>query len=186
MELFPDLKIGLLNGWVPILLFYVIYGIILVVFPREVITRLYERSGWTRRMKITRFFGVLMIFVWFVLAIFGPLRLGELPFIVGTLIYVLGQICFVMALYNYKDTPLDQPVTKGLYRISRNPQHVSLFLAFLGVSIAIGSWFATLLILTGIVLGDMRIRAEERACIEQYGDAYKDYMQKVPRYFVFF
>ena len=112
------------------------------------------------------------IFLWLVLAILSPLKLSELPFVIGGLIFVLGQICFVIALYNYKDTPLDHPVTKGLYRISRNPQHVSLFLAFLGVSIAIGSWFATLLILIAIVLGDMRIKAEERACLEQMAFAF--------------
>jgi protein-S-isoprenylcysteine O-methyltransferase Ste14 len=186
MELFPELELGLYNGWLPIVLFYVIYGIILIVFPREVVSRLYERSGWTRRMKITRVFGVLLIFSWFIIAILSPLKVDDFAFIIGGLIYALGLTCFVIALYNYKDTPLDRPVTKGLYKISRNPQHVTLFLSFLGISIAIGSWLATLLILTGIVLGHMRILTEERACLEQYGDSYKRYMEQVPRYFVFF
>lgn len=186
MEFFPALELGLYNGWLPILSFYIIYGIILVIFPREVVSRLYERSGWTRGMKITRVFGVLLILSWFVIAILSPLKFDDVSFILGGLIYALGLICFVVALFNYKDTPLDRPVTKGLYKISRNPQHVTLFLSFLGISIAIGSWFATLLILIGIVLGHMRILTEERACLEQYGDSYKSYMEQVPRYFVFF
>jgi protein-S-isoprenylcysteine O-methyltransferase Ste14 len=184
MEFFPELELGLLNGWLPLLVFYIIYGIILLIFPKEVVTRLYERSGWTRRMKITRLIGVLLIFSWFVIATLSPLMIDDPAFIIGGLIFLIGQICFVVALYNYKGTPLDQPVTKGLYKISRNPQHGSLFLSFLGISITIGSWLATILILIGIVLGDMRIRAEEKACLERYGDAYQKYMEEVARYFV--
>jgi protein-S-isoprenylcysteine O-methyltransferase Ste14 len=184
MEFFPSLGLGLTNGWLPIVLFYLLYGVILVVFPMEVVSRLYERSGWTRSMKITRVFGVILIFSWLFIVITSPLKVGDLVFAIGGFIFAIGQICFVVALFNYRDTPVDQPVTKGLYRVSRNPQHVSLFLAFLGVSIAIGSWFATLLILIAIVLGDMRIRTEERACLEQYGDAYREYMEKVSRYFL--
>lgn len=186
MEFFPELELGLYNGWLPILLFYVIYGIILVVFPREVVSRLYERSGWTRGMKITRVFGVILIFSWMIIATLTPLKLDSPAFIIGGLIYLLGLVCFVVSLLNYRDTPLDQPVTKGLYRISRNPQHVTLFLSFLGVSIAIGSWSATVAILVAVVLGHMRILAEERACLQQYGDSFESYMEQVPRYFVFF
>lgn len=185
MEFFPTLKIGLLNGWLPLILFYAIFGILLAIFPKGVVSRLYERSGWTKRMRIMRAFGLIFIFSWFLLAIFSPLKDGNSVFIIGGLIYALGLICFVIALFNYRDTPLDLPVTKGLYRISRNPQHVTLFITFLGISIAIGSWIATLLISIGIVLGHMRILIEEKACLDQYGDAYKRYMERVPRYFVF-
>jgi protein-S-isoprenylcysteine O-methyltransferase Ste14 len=186
MEFFPELKIGLFNGWLPLVLFSAVFGILLAIFPKSVVSRLYERSGWTRSMRLMRAFGLIFIFSWFILAIFTPLKADNLVFITGGSIYALGLICFVIALFNYRDTPLDRPVTKGLYKISRNPQHVTLFLSFLGISIAIGSWIATLLISIGIVLGHMRILTEEKACLEQYGDAFKSYMEQAPRYFVFF
>lgn len=185
MELFPALELGIFNGWLPILLFYAIFGIILIAFPREVVTRLYERSGWTTAMKVTRVFGVVFIFSWIGMVIYSPLKIGNMVFYIGAFIYVLGLVCFLIALFNYRDTPLDQPVTKGLYRISRNPQHVTLFLSFLGISIAVGSWLATFLLLVASVLGHMRILTEEKACLNQYGDAYKHYMQQVPRYLIF-
>jgi protein-S-isoprenylcysteine O-methyltransferase Ste14 len=186
MEFSPEMELGLYNGWLPILLFYIIFGIILVVFPRDVVTRLYERSGWTTAMKVTRVFGVVLIFSWIGIITYSPLKIGNLVFYIGAFIYILGLVCFLIALLNYRDTPLDQPVTKGLYRISRNPQHVTLFLSFLGISIAVGSWLATILLLIAIILGHMRILTEERACLEQYGDSYQRYMEQVPRYFVFF
>jgi protein-S-isoprenylcysteine O-methyltransferase Ste14 len=78
---------------------------------------------------------------------------------------------------------LDQPVTRGVYRFSRNPQNVGLVLAFIGTAVAVGSW---LMVLLGILLGigaHSRILAEERACLMQYGTAYQTYMDTVPRYF---
>jgi len=186
MEFFPELKVGLLNGWLPLVLFYAVFGILLAIFPKSVVSRLYERSGWTKSMKVTRAFGLILMLSWFLIVIFTPLKVDNLVFIIGGLIYALGLICFVVALFNYRNTPLDLPVTKGLYKISRNPQHVTLFLSFLGISIAIGSWIATLLISIAIVLGHMRILTEEKACLDQYGDAFKSYMEQVPRYFVFF
>jgi protein-S-isoprenylcysteine O-methyltransferase Ste14 len=32
----------------------------------------------------------------------------------------------------------------------------------------------------------MRIVAEEKACLQQYGESYRSYMQRVPRYLLFF
>jgi protein-S-isoprenylcysteine O-methyltransferase Ste14 len=61
-----------------------------------------------------------------------------------------------------------------------------LSLAFLGASIAMGSWPSFLLMAVAVVGGHFRLVAEEKACIQQYGDAYREYMQRVPRYFLFF
>ncbi|HEY71517.1 MAG TPA: isoprenylcysteine carboxylmethyltransferase family protein, partial [Anaerolineae bacterium] len=83
-------------------------------------------------------------------------------------------------------TPLDQPVTRGLYQISRNPQQVSIFIAYVGISLTMGSWLSLLLITIGITWGHVRVLAEEETCLKNYGDAYREYMARVPRYFLFF
>jgi protein-S-isoprenylcysteine O-methyltransferase Ste14 len=186
MEFCPELSLGLFNGWLPLVLFYLVFGLLLAAFPRSVVSRLYERSGWDRRMKIMRAFGLIFMLSWFVLVIFSPPKIGKFVCVLGSSLYTLGLVGMVVALFNYKDTPLDRPVTRGLYSISRNPQQVTIFLAFLGISIAVGSLLAMLLISTGIVLGHARVLAEERACSAQYGEAYERYLKRVPRYFLFF
>jgi protein-S-isoprenylcysteine O-methyltransferase Ste14 len=92
----------------------------------------------------------------------------------------------VVALLYFRAAPLDQPVSQGIYRISRNPQQVTILLAFIGISIAIGSWIALILILIGGLWAHLRVVAEERSCLAQYGEAYRRYMKQVPRYFLFF
>ncbi|NOQ40832.1 MAG: DUF1295 domain-containing protein, partial [Anaerolineales bacterium] len=93
---------------------------------------------------------------------------------------------FLIALEIYRNTPIDQPVTRGIYRISRHPQQLSTSLAFLGIGIAIGSWLAFASMILGVIGAHYKILAEEEACLEQYGESYKNYMESIPRYFLFF
>lgn len=120
------------------------------------------------------------------LIIFTPLKIGANVFVLGTALYGFGLAGFIIALFEFKNTPSDQPVTQGLYRISRNPQEFTFSIAFLGMCIAVGSWFALLLLAIARLLLHFRILAEEKACLERYGESYQAYMKRVPRYFLFF
>ena len=186
MELTPEFNLGLLNGWVLLVFFYIVFGILLLSFPQSVIARLYDRSAWSKRQKTLSALGKLFIFSWFALVILTPLNIGHVVFVLGGAIYFLGLYGFVLSLLSFKDTPLDQPVTKGLYRISRNPQQVSILLSYFGISIAIGAWVAVILITIGAFMSHIRVIAEERSCLQKYGDSYRQYLEKVPRYFLFF
>lgn len=186
MEFIPEIRLGLLNGWLPLALFYIIFGIMLITFPKTVVARLYDRSGWTITQRNLSALGKLFIFSWLFLVIFTPLVFSLGAFVLGISLYLIGLVGIVNALLNYKDTPLDQPVTKGLYRISRNPQQVTILVVFLGISFMIGSWLALILVGIGAVLAHIRVLAEERSCLEQYGVSYENYMEEVPRYFIFF
>jgi protein-S-isoprenylcysteine O-methyltransferase Ste14 len=186
MELFPTLRIGWLNGWLPMGILYLIFGILLLVFPKEVVSRLYDRSNWSREQRVIVLIGKLLVLVWFPLIIFAPLKIGSPVFVIGMVLFALGLVGFVVALFNFRNTPLDRPVTKGLYRVSRNPQQFMLLVAGLGISIAIGSWLTLLMLLLGLVFTHRKLLAEEASCLRQYGDAYRAYMERVPRYFLFF
>jgi len=186
MELFPTLEIGWLNGWILICLLYLTYGIVLLVFPKDAVVRLYDKSGRNKRQKILIYIGSLFAFVYFVLIIFTPLKIGSNVFIPGIILFVLGLVGFVIALFNFKNAPFDQLVTGGLYRISRHPQQLMFFISFLGICVTIGSWLALLLQMISSVFLHTRILAEEKACLERYGDSYRDYMKRVPRYILLF
>jgi protein-S-isoprenylcysteine O-methyltransferase Ste14 len=117
------------------------------------------------------------------LFIFLPLKVGTLAFWIGLAIYGTGLVIFNTALFNYRNTPLEQPVTRGIYRFSRNPQQIGLLLAFLGTGFAVGSWLMVGAILLMSFSAHTRVLAEERACLLQYGDAHQEYMNRIPRYF---
>ena len=186
MELFPTLRIGWFNGWVLLSVFFAIFGILLVAFPKGVVRRLYDRSGWSRKQAVLVRIGKLVTFAWLVLAILTPLRIGSPVFMLGLIILAVGIVGLVIALLNFRSTPPDEPVTKGFYRISRNPQALTLLVSFYGISIAVGSWLALFILTVSLVFHHLTVLAEEGSCLRQYGNSYRAYMERVPRYFLFF
>jgi protein-S-isoprenylcysteine O-methyltransferase Ste14 len=186
MELTPALEIGWLNGWMPLGLLVLVEGLLLKVFPKEVVARLFDRSGWNKKQAVFTVIGKLFSLACLVLIVFTRLKVGSGVFIVGAVLYVLGLVGLVAAILDFRNTPLGQPVTRGLYTVSRHPQIVMLFIMFLGMCLAIGSWLALLSLLMSKVLQHIGILAEEEACLAQYGETYRAYMKGVPRYFLFF
>jgi protein-S-isoprenylcysteine O-methyltransferase Ste14 len=185
MELFPRLEIGLLNGWILLAIEFLIQGSLLLAFPKDVISRLFDRSGWNKKQRIFTVIGKLFSLLCLVLIILTSLKAVTGIFIAGWVLYVIGIVGLVVALFNFKDTPLNQPVTGGIYRFSRHPQIVSLFFVFLGICIAISSWSALFALLLSKLFQHFGILAEEEVCLKQYGEPYRIFMERVPRYLLF-
>ena len=186
MQLFPKLGLTLYGGWIYLLIFGIVFGGVVKSFPKEVIARLYDTSNWTPAQRTLTRIGKAFSVVITVLVALTPLTTNTPVFWLGTAIFGLGLGGLVLALFNFRNTPTGQPITQGLYKRSRNPQWMMLIVMFLGQCIVIGSWTAFVLFLVTIVCYHFRILGEERACLAQYGDAYRDYMQRIPRYFLFF
>ena len=186
MEWMPVLKLGWLNGWIPLGLLTLTDGILFRIFPRDVVERLFDRSGWTQRQIRFTVMGKLCASICLALLIFTPMKIGSTVFIIGAIVVVLGLVGLVKALFDFRNTPFGEPVERGIYRISRHPQIVMSSVVLLGGCITIGSWLAILVLLVARVLSHFGILAEEEICLKQYGDAYRAYMDRVPRYFLFF
>ena len=130
---------------------------------------------------IDRFCTLILVFL-FIYPIFLPLRLGTMWFIIGLAIFLMGIVFGIFYQIPWVTTPPNEPFTKGIYRYSRHPLFFSLFLRFVGVGIASVSWLFILLSIVLIVLVRSVAIAEERWCLEKYGDAYKEYMDRTPRW----
>ena len=182
MEFLPAMQWGWLNGWLPIAVFYLVFAILMLVFPRLVVKKLYDISRWTREQRILSLLGKPFAIACLVLITLTPLKIGHPVFPIGLSIYGLGFIGMLVALFNYRNTPPGEPVTRGLYRVSRNPQWLTLATMFAGASIAVGSGIAFLFIAIAAVFYHFRILGEERSCQMRYGESYLAYTQQVPRY----
>jgi protein-S-isoprenylcysteine O-methyltransferase Ste14 len=185
MEMFPELKLDWFNGWLAVFLLSLTEGILFLAFPKGVVTRLFDRSGWSQNQRAFTIAGKLCAFICLVLLTFSQLKTRNLVFIIGVIFVALGLIGLVKALFDFKNTPYDEPVTRGLYRVSRHPQIVMSSLVILGACIAVGSWLALAFWAAARVLEHFGILAEEEVCLKQYGDAYRAYLKRVPRYFIF-
>jgi len=186
MQLFPTLELGWLNGWILLVFEFLIQGTLLLIFPKSVVSRLFDRSGWSVRQRVYLIFGKVFSLVTLLLIILTPLKINSGIFILGMILYVVGVVGLVVAMVNFKDTPLGQPVTKGVYTMSRHPQIVAQVIFLLGICFAIGSWVAIFTLLMSKILQHFSILAEEAVCLQRYGESYRAYLDRVPRYFLFF
>ena len=181
-----NVRLSVQDGWIPLGLLALTDGILFLIFPKDVVARLLDRSGWTQRQIVFTVIGKLCATVCLALLIFTPLKIGATVFIVGAILVVLGLTGLAKALFDFRNTPSGEPVERGIYRVSRHPQIVMSSVVLLGGCIAIGSWSAMLMLLVARGLSHFGILAEEEKCLQQYGDAYRAYIERVPRYFVFF
>lgn len=71
-------------------------------------------------------------------------------------------------------------VTRGIYGIIRHPMYASQWLWVIAQPLLLPNWIAGWLNLAVFVLFyTLRVKAEEQLMLEQFGDQYRSYMQKV-------
>jgi len=186
MEFFPILQIGFLNGWLFFILHVVLQMIHLKLCPKEVVKRLFDRSDWMRKQIIFTVSGKIFGLVNIILIFLTPLKIGAIEFIIGVILFSISQVLLHVAIYNFKRVPLGKPITTGLYKVSRNPQQLSLDIMFLGLCFMIGSWLSIIILMISVTCAHFGILGEEKRLKEQYGESYLEYKKKVPRYLIFF
>jgi len=116
----------------------------------------------------------------------------QLPlFVVGVLLIVLGSLlrryCFrTLGEYFTGDVKArpDQPViTSGPYRLVRHPSYTAGMMMFIGIGLALGSWFSfALLTIATIATYSYRVAVEERVLLETIGEPYGKYMKERKRF----
>jgi len=74
-------------------------------------------------------------------------------------------------------------VTTGWFGLSRHPVYVASWVGQLGWALLVASWLVSLLLLAWAMLYLVAPYLEEPWLEEQYGDAYRRYQERVPRFF---
>ena len=181
MSLVPAFEIGVWNAWI-LMLYLPLHPLIMMLIVKDA-TKKMEAPAYDKTEKIISIFtNFVLVFGLFIYSIFLPLQLGSAWFYTGLALCVLGMIAWTIAIANIANIPLGEPWTKGLYRHSRHPMGLSAFLIFIGAGIASASWLFLLFSIVLIILSVILVIAEERFCLEKFGDAYREYMNRTPRW----
>jgi len=186
MSLVPEFELGLWNAWIITVLGLILPN--LFSFINKEVQK--KRTGEFKWSELSKTVKILMMITQVIIlpftiiySFFLPLKLGTVWFYVGVPISVLGIIMVFMAGVSFATAPLDKPITTGVYSISRNPQYFSGFLVYLGISISGLSWVFILCAVAWIISFHIGVvQSEEPSLIEKYGDAYREYMDRTPRW----
>jgi protein-S-isoprenylcysteine O-methyltransferase Ste14 len=189
MSLIPAFEIGIWNAWILQVLFFltlIVPELVMSKEGKERTRRATESVPHSKSKKILAYSTHIVIMPFTVLySIFLPLKLGTAWLYVGLIIFALALAMSVITSVNYATTPLDEPVSKGVYRISRHPIYFNGFLLYIGIGIATASWVILLCAILWMGLFHIVVPSEERFLLEKYGDSYREYMNKTPKWIGF-
>ncbi|HEX79209.1 MAG TPA: isoprenylcysteine carboxylmethyltransferase family protein [Dehalococcoidia bacterium] len=188
MSLIPEFDIGVWNAWI-----FVLAGLFLHMVPPMLATQFNKNLNKKfseapadvylnkneRRISTISIAFLLLLFIY---TVFLPLQLATPWFYTGLVIFLLAEIVYMITIFPWAATPVDKPVTTGIYRYSRHPIYLTLFFQLIGVGIATASWLFILLTVVFMILFHNSVAPEERGCLEKYGDAYREYMERTPRW----
>ncbi len=183
MSLIPAFEIGVWNTW--ILMVYILVHIFLLSLIFKDAMKKREAPSDIPHTKLERsanIFRQIILILTFIYSIFLPLQLETAWFYAGLAVYLIGLITYTIVMVNWVSSPPDEPVTRGLYRYSRHPQYLTQFLIFIGAGIASASWIFLLLETVTMILINIVVTPEESFCLEKYGDAYREYTNRTPRW----
>lgn len=77
----------------------------------------------------------------------------------------------------------DEVICEGPFSVVRNPLYVFSFIGIMGIGLQSGMITLTVLLLLGFALYYPRVVAREEAfLLHKFGDVYRNYMQKTPRW----
>ena len=185
MSLIPAFELGIWNAWI-FMLYLPLHPLIMILIDKLVgvgnITKKMGSVPYNKAEKRIMNFSMILLILAFIYSIFLPLKLGTVWLYIGLPTYLFGWVMFVIAIVSIATTPHGEPFTKGLYRYSRHPMTLFSFFMHLGVGIATASWVFILFSIVCAVLWLVPVIPEERGCLEKYGDAYREYMNRTPRW----
>jgi protein-S-isoprenylcysteine O-methyltransferase Ste14 len=179
LSLIPAFELGLWNAWILILPI-----IIVSMFGAKTLSKRksIESSTAPKKAKTATILYFSIELLSYAYSIFLPLKVNTIWLIVCLIIY-LPVMCFlILGIMKFASTPTDKLVTKGVYTISRNPSYVSDVLIKMSIGIACLSWLFLLVAIADFILLNNIISAEEQFLLENYGNDYKDYLNRTPRW----
>lgn len=182
MNLVPKFELGLWSVWIFSVIFLVANYSIMFIAPKENVKEMMDEAKHAKgKDKLINLFSMITYIGIMVYSIFVPLKLGTAWFYIGLALFIIGMSFTIPEAQLFFRKP-GQIMNKGFYRISRNPIYVMVNIAYIGMGIATASSVFLVLIAIYMIMLHLLILAEERICLEKYGDSYREYMNKTPRY----
>lgn len=179
-----------------LLIFFMLLSVELVLLTYVLIkTRSRTTSIWPPRGNKKISISVLMVIFYLIIAgsVWVCIHEWRNPFIQapwvrysGLLITGLGLLlyawCRIYISKNMEFGGKDHLITKGPYEYTRNPLYIADTFIFLGFALISNSLLVMILMIVLVTTLLLLPFIEEPWLLEQYGEHYKNYMEKVPRY----
>lgn len=185
MNFLPHFSITIVNAFWFSLLFWISNLIILKIYPSHYKNRVLKMPTFQKGFqKIIGTFNFFLFQGLVAVVIFMPIEFNSPYFVIGLGIFCISFVVYLLSLINYATSDPEKPVTKGIYRLSRNPQQISTIFMWVGLGFMTSCGLIIALCAFQLITVYPTFKAQESFCVEKYGKEYQDYMKKAPRYFL--
>ena len=101
--------------------------------------------------------------------------------VVGLIILGIGALFFALSIFTLRRKGVSSVVDSEIYGIVRHPMYLGAMIMFFSHIFLGQNWIVTLSATIGIIFCYLIILSADQRNTGKFGDAYKRYMEKVPR-----
>jgi len=182
MSLIPDFELGLWNAWI-LTIWLVLFPIFANFLIKDKNTSKKLRTSVPVKFeKALNIMSMLVVIFGFIYSIFLPIKFGTIWFYIGGIFFLIGFILNFSAIVSLRNVSANKPFDKGSYKFSRHPFYVSMIFIFVSVIIISLSWIFIILLAFLFIHLIIAVPAEEKYCLDKYGEDYRRYLEKTPRW----
>lgn len=110
--------------------------------------------------------------------------------VVGLVIAFFGAVIFIIAVktmrnnwrVGFGEQQATELVTNGIYQYSRNPAFVGFDCLYVGMALVFPNLLTFILAISALILFHFQIYQEEAFLVDEFGESYRSYQQKVRKY----
>ncbi|MDR2083869.1 MAG: isoprenylcysteine carboxylmethyltransferase family protein [Bacteroidales bacterium] len=110
--------------------------------------------------------------------------------IAGSVLGILGVAIFGVAVYTMQDSwragipekDKTELVTKGIFKISRNPAFLAFDLVYLGILLMFFNWILLFFTIWAMIMLHLQIKQEEKFLLSAFEEKYIEYKKRTRRY----
>jgi len=123
---------------------------------------------------------------WAVVQIPGKVLVASVLWGAGVVLIIIGAVAFISAKTTVNPLMPELTtsiVTRGIYKLSRNPMYVGFFMILVAWAVFLGNILSTVLLpLFVVYMNQFQITPEENALLAKFGDEYARYLKSVRRW----
>ena len=178
-----NFELGLFNIYIFLIVYLIITNLSFINRKRnrakEPSERKIKRDNFSR---VTYILSSIMFALVIIISFFLPIDFNSILFYLGLFLWAIGIIIVSSTSMSWIKTPENKLVTIGMYKYSRNPMYISFFFTYIGIGLISNSWIFLIITFVYIMIIMLEVKNEEKLCLKKYGDKYKNYMKKTPRW----
>ena len=126
--------------------------------------------------------GLTVILNGILMGLLEPLDVIDELRIVAWIAFGIGCALVILSVVALRSKGTKSVIDSGIYGVVRHPMYLGGIFFYVYMILLAQHWLVAILAVIGMVCVylTMKIEEEER-CIKKFGDAYRQYMQRVPR-----